>query len=139
MRTNHRTIKNCHIRRIGVLLPPLRSFPFDKIKIDRSFVKDLVERSDCVAIVRAISGLGRSLNITTTAEGVETTINSTGCAPKAATRCRAFLFSAAKPASEMRNCWLVLVRGSRRQRKSSRVQTRPGLPARGTAQLLLFG
>ena len=39
----------------------LRSFPFDKIKIDRSFVKDLVERSDCVAIVRAISGLGRSL------------------------------------------------------------------------------
>src|ERR1700753_2723921 len=50
----------------------LRSFPFDKIKIDRSFVKDLAERSDCVAIVRAISGLGRSLNITTTAEGVET-------------------------------------------------------------------
>ena len=50
----------------------LRSFPFDKIKIDRSFVKDLAQRSDCVAIVRAISGLGRSLNITTTAEGVET-------------------------------------------------------------------
>jgi predicted signal transduction protein with EAL and GGDEF domain len=40
----------------------LRSFPFDKIKIDRSFVKDLVERTDCVAIVDAISGLGRSLN-----------------------------------------------------------------------------
>ena len=50
----------------------LRSFPFDKIKIDRSFVKDLAERADCVAIVRAISGLGRSLKITTTAEGVET-------------------------------------------------------------------
>src|SRR6202042_791781 len=43
----------------------LRSFPFDKIKIDRSFVKDLAERPDCVAIVRAISSLGRSLNITT--------------------------------------------------------------------------
>ncbi len=42
----------------------LRSFPFDKIKIDRSFVKDLAERPDCVAIVRAISGLGRSLKIT---------------------------------------------------------------------------
>jgi predicted signal transduction protein with EAL and GGDEF domain len=36
--------------------------PFDKIKIDRSFVKDFVERTDCVAIVDAISGLGRSLN-----------------------------------------------------------------------------
>jgi len=35
-------------------------FPFDKIKIDRSFVKEFVERTDCVAIVRAISGLGRS-------------------------------------------------------------------------------
>jgi len=40
----------------------LRSFPFDKIKIGRSFVKDLVERTDCVAIVDAISGLGRRLN-----------------------------------------------------------------------------
>jgi EAL domain-containing protein (putative c-di-GMP-specific phosphodiesterase class I) len=50
----------------------LRSFPFDKIKIDRCFVQDMAERPDCVAIVRAISGLGRSLNITTTAEGVET-------------------------------------------------------------------
>jgi predicted signal transduction protein with EAL and GGDEF domain len=35
-------------------------FPFDKIKIDRSFVKEFVERTDCVAIVRAISGLSRS-------------------------------------------------------------------------------
>jgi predicted signal transduction protein with EAL and GGDEF domain len=40
------------------LSPPV--FPFDKIKIDRSFVKEFVERTDCVAIVRAISGLGRS-------------------------------------------------------------------------------
>jgi predicted signal transduction protein with EAL and GGDEF domain len=38
----------------------LRSFPVDKI--NRSFEKDLVERTDCVAIVDAISGLGRSLN-----------------------------------------------------------------------------
>lgn len=50
----------------------LRSFPFDKIKIDRSFVKELSEREDCRAIVRTITELGRSLNMVTTAEGVET-------------------------------------------------------------------
>ena len=50
----------------------LRSFPFDKIKIDRSFVSDLSERADSIAIVRAVSGLGKNLGMATTAEGVET-------------------------------------------------------------------
>jgi len=50
----------------------LLSFPFDKIKIDRKFVADLTHRNDCAAIVNAVSGLARSLNIATTAEGVET-------------------------------------------------------------------
>jgi EAL domain-containing protein (putative c-di-GMP-specific phosphodiesterase class I) len=49
----------------------LRSFPFDKIKIDRSFVRDLIESLDAIAIIRAVAGLGRSFGITTTAEGVE--------------------------------------------------------------------
>ena len=47
----------------------LRSFPFDKIKIDRSFVSDLKNSVDAAAIIRAVLGLGRSLGITTTAEG----------------------------------------------------------------------
>ena len=50
----------------------LRSFPFDKIKIDRSFVSELATRSDSMAIIRAVTGLGKSLGIATTAEGVET-------------------------------------------------------------------
>jgi len=50
----------------------LKVFPFDKIKIDRSFIKDMLEREDCAAIVRSVIELGRSLNMTTTAEGVET-------------------------------------------------------------------
>ncbi len=50
----------------------LRSFPFDKIKIDRSFTHDLEDKSDSAAIVRAVAGLGASLGIATTAEGVET-------------------------------------------------------------------
>jgi diguanylate cyclase (GGDEF)-like protein len=50
----------------------LRNFPFDKIKIDRSFVREMLVRKDCQAIVRAVVGLARSLGITTIIEGVET-------------------------------------------------------------------
>jgi diguanylate cyclase (GGDEF)-like protein len=50
----------------------LRSFPFDKIKIDRSFMRDLDTKGDSLAIIRAVIGLGQSLGMSTTAEGVET-------------------------------------------------------------------
>jgi diguanylate cyclase (GGDEF)-like protein len=50
----------------------LRSFPFDKIKIDRSFVKDISEEDSSLAIIRGVTSLARSLNMTTTVEGVET-------------------------------------------------------------------
>ncbi len=78
----------------------LRRFPFDKIKIDRSFVRDLTPDSESVAIVRAIVGLGRSLGIATTAEGVETAeqlaiIRSEGC-----TEMQGYLLSPPRPARE---------------------------------------
>jgi diguanylate cyclase (GGDEF)-like protein len=62
----------------------LRNFPFDKIKIDRSFVRDMLVRKDCRAIVQAVVGLARSLGITTIIEGVETkeqleTAQADGC------------------------------------------------------------
>ena len=50
----------------------LNSFPFDKIKIDRSFISKLSDQDKSFAIVRSVIGLGNSLNMTTTAEGVET-------------------------------------------------------------------
>ena len=50
----------------------LRSFPFDKIKIDQSFVRDLAANPDAQAIVRSIISLGKGLGVTITAEGVET-------------------------------------------------------------------
>jgi predicted signal transduction protein with EAL and GGDEF domain len=50
----------------------LRSFPFDKIKIDQSFVHDLTDNPDSIAIIRAVAALARSFSIVTTAEGVET-------------------------------------------------------------------
>ncbi len=50
----------------------LQMFPFDKIKIDKSFIQSMTSHSDSAAIVCAITGLGRGLDIETTAEGVET-------------------------------------------------------------------
>jgi EAL domain-containing protein (putative c-di-GMP-specific phosphodiesterase class I) len=79
----------------------LRSFPFDKIKIDRSFVHELASRGDSMAIVRAVTGLGKSLGISTTAEGVETSeqlalLRSEGC-----TEVQGYLFSVPRPAAEV--------------------------------------
>jgi predicted signal transduction protein with EAL and GGDEF domain len=53
-------------------LTQLRSFPFDRLKVDRSFVRDLPESAQSLAILRSVVGLGRSLGIAVTAEGVET-------------------------------------------------------------------
>jgi diguanylate cyclase (GGDEF)-like protein len=50
----------------------LRSFPFDKIKVDRAFVSDLKDSSDHIVIVQAVVSIARALGMTTTAEGVET-------------------------------------------------------------------
>ena len=49
----------------------LQKFPFDKIKIDRSFVQSLSAKPESIAIIRAIAALGRGFGMTTTAEGVE--------------------------------------------------------------------
>jgi diguanylate cyclase (GGDEF)-like protein len=62
----------------------LQSFPFDKLKIDRSFIQNLLTRDGASAIVRAITELAQALGIETTAEGVEETaqlmeLRSHGC------------------------------------------------------------
>ena len=62
----------------------LSSFPFDKIKIDKSFVQSIVDSEECRAIVRAVAGLAGSLGIRSTAEGLETeeqisTVMQEGC------------------------------------------------------------
>ncbi|UVV69094.1 putative bifunctional diguanylate cyclase/phosphodiesterase [Brucella anthropi] len=53
-------------------LGSLSGFPFDKIKIDRSFVRDVTTRPDALAIVELVTGVGRSLRMVTIAEGIET-------------------------------------------------------------------
>jgi diguanylate cyclase (GGDEF)-like protein/PAS domain S-box-containing protein len=79
----------------------LRRFPFDKIKIDRSFIRDLARRDDSRSIVRAVTGLGASLGMVTTAEGVETEeqlrlLRAEGC-----TQVQGYLFSPPRPLREI--------------------------------------
>ncbi len=79
----------------------LRSFPFDKIKIDGSFIKDLDDSEDAAAIVRAVAGLGASLGMTTTAECVETEEQMNKVAAEGYGEIQGFLFSPPRPASEV--------------------------------------
>ncbi|MDA9431528.1 bifunctional diguanylate cyclase/phosphodiesterase [Bradyrhizobium sp. CCBAU 51627] len=79
----------------------LRSFPFDKIKIDRSFVSELATREDSIAIIRAVTGLGRSLGIVTTAEGVENATQLELLRREGCTQAQGFLFSQPRPASDV--------------------------------------
>jgi diguanylate cyclase (GGDEF)-like protein len=71
----------------------LRRFPFDKIKIDRSFVQDSPHNADSLAIVKAVIALGRSLGMATTAEGVETEAQLDIVRQQGCTEVQGFLFS----------------------------------------------
>ena len=76
----------------------LRSLPFDKIKIDRSFVKDLSDGNNLsLEIVRSVASLARVLDVPTTAEGIDTEeqlriVRAAGC-----TQFQGYLFSAPSP------------------------------------------
>jgi diguanylate cyclase (GGDEF)-like protein len=79
----------------------LRSFPFDKIKIDRSFIQDLSSSAEPLAIVHAVAGLAKNLNMVSTAEGVETNqqrdaLQSLGCVEM-----QGYLFSRPRPPAEI--------------------------------------
>lgn len=79
----------------------LQMFPFDKIKIDKSFIQSMTTHSDSAAIVCAITGLGRGLDIETTAEGVETAeqlqfLRTAGCQLG-----QGYLFSRPVPLSQL--------------------------------------
>jgi predicted signal transduction protein with EAL and GGDEF domain len=79
----------------------LRSFPFDKIKIDQSFVRDLIERPDSIAIIRAVAALGSSFGMTTLAEGVETKEQLDKMRAEGCTEVQGYFFSRPVPASEV--------------------------------------
>ena len=77
----------------------LRSFPFDKIKIDRSFMRDLKAKGDSLAIVKAVIGLGQSLGMATTAEGIETEEQLAAVREQGCDEVQGFLFSPPLPPS----------------------------------------
>jgi EAL domain-containing protein (putative c-di-GMP-specific phosphodiesterase class I) len=79
----------------------LRSFPFDKIKIDRSFFQDMATGDDCMAILRAVTDLGRSLGVATTAGGVENEAQLDLIRREGCTQAQGYLFSKPRPASEV--------------------------------------
>jgi EAL domain-containing protein (putative c-di-GMP-specific phosphodiesterase class I) len=79
----------------------LRSFPFDRIKIDGSFIRNMPDRDESVAIVRAVTTLGNSLGIATTAEGVETRDQLDALRAEGCTDVQGYFFSAPRPADEI--------------------------------------
>ncbi|AVA26541.1 MULTISPECIES: PAS domain S-box protein [unclassified Rhizobium] len=79
----------------------LRSFPFDKIKVDQAFVRDLPHGKESLAIVRAVAGLGESLGITTTIEGIETEDQLAIVNAEGFHEVQGYIFSRPLPASEV--------------------------------------
>jgi diguanylate cyclase (GGDEF)-like protein/PAS domain S-box-containing protein len=79
----------------------LRRFPFDKVKIDKSFIEHIADDASSLAIVQAVISIAKSRDIATTAEGVETQeqldlLRALGC-----TEMQGYLFSMPKPAAEL--------------------------------------
>ena len=79
----------------------LQMFPFDKIKIDRTFIQSMTNHADSAAIVCAIAGLGRNLGIDTTAEGVETAEQFTFLRTAGCQFAQGFLFGRPVPAASL--------------------------------------
>jgi len=80
----------------------LQRFPFDKIKIDRCFVNDVAEPDGSSSIVQAVVNIAAARNMTTTAEGVETEAQQRLLRTLGCSEMQGYLFSAAKPAAEVR-------------------------------------
>jgi len=85
----------------------LRSFPFDKLKIDQSFVREMAYRPDCLAIVTSVLGLARELGMATTAEGVETEEQLAQLRRLGCTEVQGFLFDRPRSAADIRHWFMA--------------------------------
>ena len=89
----------------------LRVFPFDKIKIDRSFVRDDGGRGDCHAIIEAVTNLATGLGMTTTVEGIESEEQMNAVLDRGCTEAQGYLFSHPLPLDELQD---ILAKAERR-------------------------
>jgi len=116
-----RTITTLHqLRAVGVRialddfgtgyssLSYLQSFPFDKIKIDRSFINDIGDGVGSLSIVRAVAALAKSLGMATTAEGVETVEQLEAVGAEGCTEMQGYLFSRPLPLAEVEDRFLAV-------------------------------
>jgi len=110
MENSERTLATLHqLKNLGVRismddfgtgyssLSYLRSFPFDKIKVDRTFVSGLTEGDEHAAIVKAVVSLARALGMMTIAEGIETSDQQRSVTALGCDEAQGFLFSAPVP------------------------------------------
>jgi EAL domain-containing protein (putative c-di-GMP-specific phosphodiesterase class I) len=91
----------------------LQTFPFDRIKIDRSFVKGVGDDHGSLNIVRAVAALAKGVGMATTAEGVETREQLDAVMAEGCTEAQGFFFSRAVPSSEIRQLFLAERRKAR--------------------------
>ena len=98
-------------------LSSLQSFPFDKIKIDRSFVSSIETNAQSAAIVRSFIGLGVALSIPVIAEGVETEAERSFLGRKAARRSRASSSATRCRSAPMWGSWTGTAQGTTRPRR----------------------
>jgi diguanylate cyclase (GGDEF)-like protein len=88
----------------------LRRFPFNKIKIDQCFIRDMSEGQESMAVLRAITTLGANLGMVTTAEGVETLEQLYRLRAEGCTEVQGYFFSKPKPVHEVANMLQSIVR-----------------------------
>ena len=103
----------------------LRSFPFDKIKIDRSFVKDLAGGPIASRSCARSRGLAAASTSPRRLKASRPRISSRGCAPKAATRCRGFCSARRGPPPRSQSCWPISASALHGRRSSAGSNRRP--------------
>ncbi|MDR3407395.1 MAG: EAL domain-containing protein [Methylovirgula sp.] len=104
----------------------LRSFPFDRLKIDYSFVREIHEHEQTMAIVKAVLELARSLNVHTTAEGIETEPQRIWLRAQGCSEGQGYLFNPPMPAEKIAD---FLADERRRSAGSTRIASLPRLKA----------
>ena len=87
-----------------------RMFPFDKVKIDQSFIRDMIENPQAMAIIRSVIGLGRGLGMPVVAEGVETSAQLEALRAEGCDQVQGYLISRPNPIGHFAG--VVMARGS---------------------------